>query len=283
MKIPPYWTSRDRNEIRAWGWSFESLEAAGRDAEARLDRILTRVKQGAPPPREYEYADRPMREEIVERVPHDGEEIAVLTRNRYGALVLNSVGVCFVDIDFADPKPQPAGFWDGLARMFGKKKAQPGGDRYAAAEAAALERVKAWARSNPGRDYRLYRTAAGLRLMMTDKVYDPVAPETDRLFEQLGSDPCYRRLTRRQECFRARLTPKPWRLRVGLPYTRYPRETAGQEKGFRDWLARYEAKSAAFATCRLVEATGQTPADGRIGKIVALHDQYACDGTKELA
>lgn len=281
MKIPPYWTSRDKNDIRAWGWSFESLEAAGRDAEARAERILAHLAQGKAPEREYDYADRPMREEIVERVQRDGTEIAILTRNRYGALVLNSPGVCFVDIDFEETKPKPAGLLEGLTRLFGKAK--PAQDCYATAEAAAIERVRTWARSSIGRTYRLYRTAAGLRLMMTDKIYDPVAPETDRLFEQLGSDPCYRRLTKRQECFRARLTPKPWRCRCGLPFCRYPWQSAREENYFRDWLADYETKSAPFATCRLVEAVGGKPADGRIGEIVAIHDRHACDSAKELA
>lgn len=277
MKIPPFWKSHQKDDIVAWGWSFKNIEEAARDAEARLERILAYLHSGKTLRHEYEYLDRPMREEIIDRVHQNGSEIAILTRNRYGALVLNSADVCFVDIDFAEPKRQPVGFWEGLAQMFAKKKPQPAQDPYANAETAAIERVKTWARSNDGRSYRLYRTAAGLRMMMTDKIYDPVAPETDRLFEQLGSDPCYRRLTKRQECFRARLTPKPWRLRVGQPYTRYPREN-GQEKRFRDWLARYEAKSAAFATCRLIETIGETPADSHIGEIIALHDKYACDG-----
>ncbi len=53
----------------------------------------------AEPPRAYAYGDRPLREEIVRSVAGDGERAAVVTRNSFGCLVLNTAGVLFVDVD----------------------------------------------------------------------------------------------------------------------------------------------------------------------------------------
>jgi hypothetical protein len=52
-----------------------------------------------------------------------------------------------------------------------------------------------------------------------------------------------------QESFRARLTPKPWRLDVGQPPVKFPFETPDAEGRYRDWERTYESKAAGYATC----------------------------------
>ncbi len=57
------------------------------------------------------YLDRPMREPVLREVKKDnGELAAVVTRNSYGCLVLNTARVMFVDVDLPELKPE-GGFW----------------------------------------------------------------------------------------------------------------------------------------------------------------------------
>jgi len=52
----------------------------------------------------------------------------------------------------------------------------------------------------------------GWRYLCTSRLFDPAADETRALLESLGADAKYTLLCRAQRCFRARLTPKPWRI-----------------------------------------------------------------------
>ncbi|MCE5231444.1 hypothetical protein LLG95_17850 [bacterium] len=284
MKIPPYWTAHVKQGIRAWGWSMESMVAAERDAEARADRILARLAENSQKQRDYDYLDRPMREEILGRITHDGGEIAILTRNKYGAVVLNSASVCFVDIDFVYPRSK-LGFAQWLGLLFSPaRRRELAKQEQEVAEGEAMLRIKAWSRQNSGRSYRLYRTFAGFRMMLTDRLYDPAAPETDQILHALGSDPFYRHLTKKQECFRARLTPKPWRCGCRRPPSGgYPWSDSKMEMNFRRWLSDYETRGAGFAACRLIEVIGDTPADGHIDRIIEAHDRHACNSARALA
>ena len=218
MRIPKHWTKgsytgRDddgaESTFSAWGWSLDSLAAAQEDAVARAKRIFDYLVHGQQLDA-YEYADRPMREEIVQTLRDGDRDIAVITRNGYGALVLNTASVLFVDVDY--PRIQATGLWDALLLALSRSRREW---RLAAARELTLESVRRWAQDHPERAFRLYRTRAGLRLLFVDGLYQPKSDETKRLLTELGSDPLYRRLTLRQECFRARLTPKPWRCMPG--------------------------------------------------------------------
>ncbi len=96
-----------------------------------------------------------MREEIVDVIKgSDGRESAIVTRNGYGALVLNAARVMFIDIDF-DMKVKSGGL-SGLFRQLGGKGAAPSPvDEH-------LARIEEWARRNPQWSMRVYRTFGGL-------------------------------------------------------------------------------------------------------------------------
>lgn len=279
MRIPPYWakethTGTDhkgkRRTFAACGWSFESLAAAKNDALARARRIFDRLASGVRTDT-YDYLEHPLREEIVETIGRDGDPIAVITRNRYGALVLNSASVCFVDVDF--PPARPQGFLADLLSIFSKNRRE---QRTQAVEEETLRRISGWAGDHPDRSFRLYRTRAGLRLLFTDRLYQPTSEETARLLRDLGSDEMYRKLTSKQACFRARLTSKPWRCGCRRPPNRYPWDNVEAENAYRHWQRDYEHKCARFASCRLVENFGDHDLDEPIAAIIEVHDRYAC-------
>ena len=279
MRIPPYWSKgtytrlgRDGNEehFSAYGWSFESLQAAREDARTRARRVAERIDNGTVPD-EYEYLEHPLREEICQTLD-DGEggeyPIAVITRNRYGALVLNAAGACFVDVDF--PPVRSKGLIDSIRLALSSQRRR---ERQLQGRREAEQRVKDWLERRHGQAYRLYRTAAGLRLLLIDRAYAPDSAEVAALLEELGSDPLYRRLTTRQVCFRARLTPKPWRVGCSRPPARYPYRVEDLP-GQKAWQKAYDRASEPYGVCRLVDARG-TAGHPSIQAVIDLHDRFA--------
>jgi len=278
MRIPRYWaketySSTDRegkkHAFRGLGWSFESLAAAKKSASESARRIFARLTSGKRPD-SYEYLERPLREELIDSVTHDGDEIAVITRNRYGALVLNAAFVCFADVDF--PAVQSHGLMDAILLAFSTKRRS---QRLQAGRAATWRQVKDWATRHPEHSFRIYRTFAGLRLLFTDRLYQPTSPDVADLLRGLGSDELYRKLTEKQECFRARLTPKPWRCGCRRPPNRYPWIEDKEEEAYREWEREYEQKASRHVACRLIETVGEDASEPRVKMIVEVHDRNA--------
>jgi hypothetical protein len=206
------------------------------------------------------YGKTPLREEIVRPVGGSpSEPFAIVTRNRYGALVLNAARVPFVDVD--TPKAPALG---GLRRLFGGGKADPA--------AETLERVRATCVRFPRTSFRIYRTAAGLRLMATDLLLDPASAQAREMLEAFGADESFTKLCRLQSSFRARLSPKPWRCGCTLPPGRHPREPAEQLAHTR-WLQEYEAATRGKAVCALVESVGPGRVLPEVQPVVEEHDR----------
>ena len=212
MKIPRYWTKEDYSgvnhkgqelSVTAWGWSTESLAAAKQHAIERAQKIIEKMAGGMEL-QWYDYLEHPLREEIIDSVRQGDNEIAIITRNRYGALILNSADVCFVDVDF--PRIKANGILEGICLLFSSSKKQ---QKAQIIREETLQFVQDWARANPQRSFRIYRTFAGLRLLFTDSLYDPASEQVRHLLQELKSDSLYCRLTEKQQCFRARLSPKP--------------------------------------------------------------------------
>jgi len=246
--FPKYWARGRAGSASCWRWSDTSLSDAQRDADARAAELERLFASGQKLDR-YGYSDRPVREEMLEQ--HAG---MALTRNVYGAQILNAESAMFVDIDFADDPSR---------------------------EAPALTQLRSWATQH-GLATRAYRTAAGLRALVTDRAFDPKADATSALLHEVGCDPLYIRLCQVQASFRARLTPKPWRIGMRQPGVRWPFDLPDAGERFGTWLARYEAASKAVVACRFVEAIGPATVDPTIAPVLALHDARAC-GTLPLA
>lgn len=274
MHIPRIWARADAEvdapgrgalPLVAWGWG-EDEAGARREADARLERLAGRVRRGEPFPDAYAYGSRPIREEILETIGGSAAPRAVLTRNRYGATVLNAARLLFLDVDLPDGGGEP-GF---LGRLFGGKSP----------DAAALDKLRgALDRAGKG-PFRLYRTAGGFRALATGREFDPAGSEAQDLMKATGTDPWFVRLCLAQKSFRARLTPKPWRLGLKPPPGEYPREDPEGEQRFQEWLAEYEQASKGYATCRFLETVGK---GGMVGDAVAedlvtLHDRMSRAG-----
>jgi hypothetical protein len=281
MHIPRSWirlkgegrTPDERSfPVVVWG-SGPDEATAEREAAGRLDRLLDRIRRGDPFPDRYAYGSRPVREEILETFDGDArdEPRAVLTRNRYGATVLNTARLLFLDVDVAPTSPAR---W--LGRLFSR--------RVASHDDESLGKLREALRRYGRATFRVYRTAAGYRAIAIDREFDPSGNEAQELMRTTGTDPAFARLCAVQKSFRARLTPKPWRCGCAMPPGQHPRIDPTLRERFAAWIDAYERGSRGYATCRHVETVGSARARRETEALVELHDRLTrCGETLPLA
>jgi hypothetical protein len=275
MKLARYWTrdSADatgldggRIRIVARGWSNESLEGARQRARETAGKIAAALVSGQiDRQKQYLYGDRPLPEPITREFGSAG----VVTRNSYGTLVLNTSNLMFVDIDRSDAAASPAELISSVLHFVGLKSSpatRPGD--------AMMQEISQVAKRN-SLSVRVYKTAAGYRVIVTSRTIDAGSAQSQTLLQQFDADPLYVRLCRAQESFRARLTPKPWRCGAGLPPSTFPFTTAAEQSRYREWEAKYAAAASGYATCKLMGAasveTGTTAPE--LVDLIRYHDQ----------
>lgn len=278
MNIPRAWAKASGEakfpdgrlfRVSVWGWADDDATARIGAAE-RLRRVLERIRAGQPFPEKYGYGNRPLREEILETFPgsSDGPE-AVVSRNSYGAQVLNASRLLFLDVDIAAGN---LGQW--ISRLFGAPSA----------EEKALAKLRDALRRYGRATFRIYRTASGLRALAVDRQFDPAGREAQDLMQATGTDAAFSRLCLAQRSFRARLTPKPWRCGVSLPPGRHPRLEAETQQRFSSWLRQYEDRSLRYATCHYLETVGDGSPGQNARKLLEHHDRVTrCNEPLPLA
>lgn len=272
MKIYRYWASADAPvldpsidwKIKCYGGSNDSLSAALAEANRRAEQA-SRTFSSTGKFDHYAYGDRPLREEILNELQDGGRHVAVLTRNYQGCVVLNSPSVFIADMDL--PPRLGKSVIESIAGWFGVKSESP--------EDKIVARVREIADSE-SRSIRLYRTANGFRAIVTDRVFDPESSESFRLLEKLKSDPLYVRLCKTQGCYRARLTPKPYRINCRNMSVIFPYETPSEEDRKNKWIAEYQQKATGKAACAFVGEFGSTFVDPQVDAVLRLHDEMSC-------
>jgi len=288
MKIPAYWskataedTDRDGKKMffSCWRSSDHSQEEAYQSALTTAKNVLRSFLSGNRLGR-YAYGETPLREETIEKFTNaQGELVAAVTRNAYGSLILNTDQIMFIDLDFP-----PVSFGESIryffARMFNKTALSPDAQR----ECEVKERLEQFLDNGYQWSLRLYRTCAGMRALVTHDLFDPASEGTLDILRSVGSDPLYLRLCKIQKCFRARLTPKPWRCGHTAHPVRWPMENRDQQEQFEQWQSEYTAKQRQFATCRLLGTLGNDRVHPEVGKIIEVHDYVTrCEESLELA
>ncbi|MCC6706661.1 MAG: hypothetical protein IT492_03775 [Gammaproteobacteria bacterium] len=276
MNFARYWSSIEvrvparfgkPGAVRVWGASNSDEAAALSAARARAANALAFF---AGQTKDYEYDADVIREELVEEFLDDsGERLAVITRNRYGALVLNTERVLFGDIDLPSEN-----FVLRLCNRFGRR---------ARDKQYFLDAMRAFQTAHPQFVLQVYETRAGLRFMVVNCEIRPDGAEVDLLFKELPVDRLYTRLCRSQLCFRARLTPKPWRIGLPRPSARFPFSTPLKQRSFNFWLAQYVAKSRNACAARRLERFGDGVVPAAVQTVLDIHDRYACDEDSSLA
>ena len=273
MNIPKIWKRAAGDvtgrlgpmRVVAWGWSQTDGAEAERAARAKLERISARIADGLDLPSGYDYGERPLREEILREIGSaDDDGAMVVTRNAYGALILNTARVMFIDVDGATESVSSPSSW--LGRWF--SKSAPSGE-----DADPLARLRTRLERASDSSFRIYRTAAGFRLLATERLFVPGGDESEGIMKAVDADPAFVRLCRMQKSFRARLSPKPWRCDAPRPPAGFPREGDDDDRRHAAWLASYEARADEHATCRFVASTGRGRVHEAVQPILDLHDE----------
>lgn len=292
--------------VRRFGWSTTSQADAETLAQRRADEALGRIVAGQTslarrePKVPYHGAEGvPIREEVLARHGPD-----VITRNAYGARCLNTPDVLFADIDFeTGPRARLvvisviflmlAGallaawfrsrlfFFSAVAAVFTLSYALAWGWwrlgmlLRGGPLRVAGSRVQSFLKSHRDWHLRLYRTPAGMRVVAMHRTFRPDESAVQDFFQALRVDPLYAKMSRNQQCFRARLTAKPWR--IGLSDHMRPRPGHWPVNPARltdreAWIRRYEPAAAKYAACTFLESFGPATTDRRAAEVVKLHD-----------
>ncbi len=289
--------------IRRWGWSNESPDAAAAHARQRAEAALAEALAGHRIGRSerkpgYNGAEGlPIREEILAEHPDHG---AVITRNSYGARCLNVGDVLFADVDDVEPEailsipllllaipaavigaivaelPGAALGIMAVALLVGvvavRRLRRP---QRSLDQAALHELLAGWIALHPDWRLRLYRSPAGWRVLGTHGPEQPGSAIVTAFFAHLGVDPVYAAMCRKQHCFRARLTGKPWRMGVTLrpPKGSWPHRTPEAQARRERFAAACDAAAPAFAACRFLAEVGSAPEHPHCAAVRDLHDR----------
>lgn len=318
MIIPRYWADAKMaitmdgktQTYRRFGWSNDSEADAELSARKHVEDACVRAKAGERVRRvdhkvAYNGAEGlPIREEVIKTF-----DDSVLSRNSYGSLCLNTPDVVFADVDVI-PKPNylPNVFgyialvagavigasmalpdldsWLVVAAMVGFLGIFEALKRYAARNwlaspaKKALKRIRDFSSANVDWRLRVYRTPQGYRVLVMHSCFSPDSTHVQRFFSEIGTDPNYVRMCNNQQCFRARVSPKPWRIGLNRVdsgsgvWPVKPEHLRSREK----WLRRYEQESRAFASCVYIESLGANQLDVKAERIRAIHDEYSQAG-----
>lgn len=278
--FPSFWTTVEgeatdsdgkRLDLTIWGWSTASLAEAAAVAAERLGQARARLAAGQRLQSWAYYPRMPLREETLGEISAaDGTLLAIVTRNRYGVEVLNTDLFLIADIDLPEQRPAASGGGGLLSRLLGRRQAEPS-PAPSGPEQEALARVAGFARVNPALGVHTYRTAAGLRVLVTGGDLPPGAPAAEAVLQELDSDPIYVRLCSTHQTYRARLTPKPWRCGHPALSDPWPHRHERRAEVKRRWLERYEPSAAAYATTRWLSSTGPAPSPEE-AQVISWHD-----------
>lgn len=196
MNIPPYWVRKEQRvgdfTCRLAGFSHSSMQAAWKMLQQHAV-IMQKFFATAP----TELSVQRMRAALRELRGQDGDSYEVcllepvwrtvdaanvITRNHYGALVVNSTDTCFADVDTA-----PESLWEFVKGLFGAGSPP---------ERRLLDVMRQIHAEHPKLSMRLYRTAKGWRVLLAGEGIELDSPLVDTLFRRLHVDPLYRDLCR---------------------------------------------------------------------------------------
>lgn len=253
MKYFKYWVKETCNislagqpqSINLLMGSNISKQAASDEAQSCAQLIEQRIARGERKT-EYESAIK----EYVKEIINDSNIITVC---RYGAQVLNTTQYTILDLD-----DYPVDFMD-FFKPLGKlsKKAR--------IVYKFEQRLKKF--PELGKRFRIYETAKGVRVIA--KTY--IAPRSQdflKLMRKLGVDCIYIDLCRKQNCYRARLTPKPYRMKINTIKVKSPLDC--ETESYANWAESYQVASQGFSVVKIIKTLGDSFAND---PIIKLHDE----------
>lgn len=284
--IPQHWTTASEKAqgpdgrsyaLRLWGWSTTSLGHAAQVAAERVFEVAQRIRAGQELGRGGYYPRLPLREEVLEEIRSaDGTLVAAITRNRYGAEVLNTDAVLIADVDLPGSKARTR-----FARLMGGIFGSRGDTGAGTSEGGVLAHIDEYARTHPDLGVSTYRTAAGFRVLITGAHALPESPEAQQIMRDLATDPVYVTLCATHRTYRARLTPKPWRCGMKALGPQWPWADGPTAEVAATWIERYRQASSGYVVCERIRRGAGVPSPEE-ALVLGAHDR-AVLGSSGLA
>ena len=231
--------------IKLLAGSDVSKDDARRLLLERAEQIENRIQRKAGID-EYE-------SEIKEAIAQEIDVHNVITVCRYGALILNTTQYSVYDLD---------SYHKSMFDFFGSM-------RHMSLKQRIAHKFKINAAKIPelGSSFRIYETSKGIRVI--GKHYlDPSHKRFMKIMLALCADYTYSILCIKQRCFRARLTPKPYRMKIDTYKVLSPLEC--ETASYQSWAAMYASEAQAFSVVKLIEAIGE---DFSHEPVIAEHDR----------
>lgn len=259
MKYNKFWVYQEgeavlktgKQKIRCLGGSNISLEDAANEARKKILMVEERIHGRKEVFEEYTVE---IKEELIQEI----DTRNIITRNYYGALILNSEKIMMMDIDHC-----PKTFWE----LFGFKAKKTPKERI-------IERLeKLLAGSYKHLSMRVYETPKGIRCIVNNREFNADSQETEKILRDFHNDWLYVILCKKQNCFRARLTPKPYRCKVPKLKSRFPRSKPEDIAEYERWKTVYEEKIPKYSSCRFIKQINED--NGQFKEIIKIHDQIS--------
>ena len=259
MKYFKYWVEKpfqisidNRIEnIKILSGSNLSKDEAYKTASVQAKRIEQRIANRT---RKEEYSTS-----IKEHVAEIIDESNIITICRYGAKILNTTEYTVFDLD-----DYPVDFFD----LFKPLKKLTKKERIVYKFEERIRKYPAL-----GSDFRIYETAKGIRVI--GKAYiNPTSKDYFKIQRKLNVDWLYMQLSRKQECYRARLTPKPYRMKIRTIKIKSPLDC--ETDHYIDWSREYALKSRNFTVVKLIKSLGN---DFSHDRVIKIHDKI-CNAYK---
>lgn len=216
-------------------------------AVARAKAIEARIEQKTG----IEDYDVAIKEHVAQLIDQQN----VITVCRYGAKVLNTCNYTILDFD-----SYPVDFFDRFKAVRKLEKKQ-----------RIIYKFEERLQKHPelGQDFRIYETANGVRVI-GKQYFDPTNKGHAKLLQLFGVDLLYVQLSQKQQCYRARLTPKPYRIKSRTIKIGSPLDC--ETENYQSWENEYQEKSNQFSVVKLVKTIGQ---DFAADNVIALHDRLS--------
>jgi hypothetical protein len=235
----------EMKEINLIVGSNESKADASELAKMRAKNIETKIA-GKSAHEEYEVS-------IKEHVADIMDEKNIVTVNRYGAEVLNTSQYTILDLD-----EFPVDFLD----FFKPIRKLPKKERIVAKFHQRIAK-----HPELGTDFRIYETAKGIRIIGKNYV-DPVGKRFFSIMKPFCVDWIYQIMSIKQACYRARLTPKPFRIHMKPIRIKSPLDC--ETEAYLQWVKEYNYKSTSFSVVKLLETIGS---DFSRDPVIKRHDE----------
>jgi hypothetical protein len=216
-----------------------------RDQARKQSKLIENRISNGNSEEEYEV---PIKEHVLEVI----DDSNIVTVCRYGAKILNTTQYTFLDLD-----DYPTDFWDFFKPVNKMAKKERIVFKF-------LEKVKKY--PEVGDDFRIYETNKGIRVI-GKKYLNPSDHVYISLMKKFAVDWLYVLMSKRQSCFRARLTPKPYRMRIKTIKISSPMDCEMQE--YSEWSKIYEAASRNYAVVKHIKSVGK---DFSNESVIKLHD-----------